>query len=378
MTRAHIGSRIEDRIHGVAGSALAMRGWTERILPYVGYGSVDPVLEGCEPQTRPKTSGTSVWQGSRASREPDRRIPAGGSARVLARVVLAKQGQPDVPAAADESLITRGAGAFFSVPQIGELVEVTFGDATEVATTDRGGYIDLTLTGHNLMHGWHEAVLRCRGLEARAPMQIIGGQVRFGLISDIDDTVLNTLLPRPFIAAWNTFVVRETVRSEVPGMAALYRAVEERHPEMPVFYLSTGAWNTQPVLTRFLRRNGFPAGTMLLTDWGPTESSWFRSGPTHKRAALRRLAREFPQIKWMLVGDSGQHDPAIYEEFALSYPEHCAGIAIRQLTPAQQVLNHGHPLQLDDVAGRVPGVAWIEGATGYELHRELNKILDEG
>ena len=92
-------------------------------------------------------------------------------------------------------------------------------------------------------------------------------------------------------------------------------------PGAPIFYLSTGAWNTAPTLTRFLARHGYPAGPLLLTDWGPTNTGWFRSGQEHKRAALHRLAREFPQIRWILVGDDGQHDPKIYGDFARDRPE---------------------------------------------------------
>src|ERR1035438_5057810 len=86
-------------------------------------------------------------------------------------------------------------------------------------------------------------------------------------------------------------------------------------------YLSTGAWNTAPTLTRFLKRHGYPAGPMLMTDWGPTNTGWFRSGQEHKTEALHRLAREFPRIRWVLIGDDGQHDPKIYGDFARDRPD---------------------------------------------------------
>ena len=164
------------------------------------------------------------------------------------------------------------------------------GAARAVGHTDRGGYFDIEVVGHGLRDGWHEATIECDGIVTHAAMQIISGEARFGIISDIDDTALITALPRPLIAAWNTFVVRETVRREVPGMAAFYRSMLSGHPGAPMFYLSTGAWNTQPVLTRFLRRSGFPRGTLLLTDWGPTHTGFFRSGPEHKTRSLERLA----------------------------------------------------------------------------------------
>lgn len=375
MAHPHIAARVEDRLNSSTSALLERRHWGKRLFPYVGYGSVDPALEGGDPYERAPRPTTSTWRGSQASTGPRRRIPEGGMARVLGRVVLGKSGQPNVPSAADDSLVRRGFRAFFSVPQPGVEVTVTLGQATVGGRTDRGGYFDVEVTGHGLLHGWHEATVESEGIAAQAAVQIIGGHVRFGLVSDIDDTALITALPRPLIAAWNTFVVRESVRREVPGMAAFYRSVLARHEGAPVFYLSTGAWNTQPVLTRFLRRHGFPRGTLLLTDWGPTETSWFRSGQVHKRRWLRRLAAEFPHIEWLLVGDDGQHDPSLYEQFALSYPEHVAGVAIRQLTAAQQVLSHGHPLQMDDVTRRVPGVPWMEGPNGFVLHRRVEEAL---
>ena len=101
-----------------------------------------------------------------------------------------------------------------------------------------------------------------------------------------------TMLPRMFIAAWNTFVRHEQARHIVPGMAPLYRDLLADHPGAPIFYLSTGAWNTAPTLTRFLKRHGYPLGPLLLTDWGPTNTGWFRSGQDHKRENLHRLAKE--------------------------------------------------------------------------------------
>ena len=88
-----------------------------------------------------------------------------------------------------------------------------------------------------------------------------------------------TRLPRPFVAAWNVFVRHENAREAVPGMARLYAELRSGDQDVPVVYLSTGAWNAAPTLARFLRRHRYPAGPLLLTDWGPTNSGWFRSGP---------------------------------------------------------------------------------------------------
>jgi phosphatidate phosphatase APP1 len=45
----------------------------------------------------------------------------------------------------------------------------------------------------------------------------------------------------------------------------------------------------------------------------------------------------------VLVGDDGQHDPELYDEAAAGAPGRVRAAAIRQLTPAEQVLTHGTP-----------------------------------
>ena len=97
-------------------------------------------------------------------------------------------------------------------------------------------------------------------------------------------------------------------------LADAIRAAGAEH--VPVLYLSNGPWNLIGPLTAFLERNGFPPGALLLTDWGLQPDRWFRDGQAHKRGSLLRLAEDLPGVDWTLVGDTGEHDPALYEEFA--------------------------------------------------------------
>lgn len=338
MPKAHPAARAEDAVNAVVARRLRKRGWKLQVLPYIGYGGT-------------------------------------GFARVLARVVLGRDGQPTTAPSAEDAPIRRGFKVFFTAPLADVGVVVRFGAASATATTDRGGYLDVELRDHGLEPGWHPATISVEDLEVEARVQVISPEVRFGIISDVDDTCLVTALPRPMIAAWNSFVLEETARKVVPGMPAMYRSLLAGQPGAPIFYLSTGAWNTQPILTRFLRRHGFPSGPALLTDWGPTNDSVFRSGQAHKRASLRRLTAEFPDIQWLLVGDDGQHDPVIYEDFAVEHPDNVAAIAIRQLTATQQLLSHGHPLVRDELRGRPVRMMVCEGPDGFTLHRLVRKAL---
>ncbi len=70
-----------------------------------------------------------------------------------------------------------------------------------------------------------------------------------------------------------------TLAPRSPAWRCCTSALLRAHPGLPVIYLSTGAWNVVPTLSRFLSRNLYPRGALLLTDWGPTHDRWFRSGP---------------------------------------------------------------------------------------------------
>jgi phosphatidate phosphatase APP1 len=80
---------------------------------------------------------------------------------------------------------------------------------------------------------------------------------------------------------------------------------------------------------------------MLLSHWGPTPEGWFRSGVRHKREQLFRLFDEFPHVRWLLVGDDTQHDPALYIEAATSAPDKVLDIAIRQLSAVPNAPGQG-------------------------------------
>jgi phosphatidate phosphatase APP1 len=343
-TRPFIAARIEEFFDRRAEAFFRALGWQEYVLCYTGYGTTE-------------------------------------HARVLGRVVLIpRRAQTQLGRATETFVKRRGWRNFFTAACVRAQVTITMGDQSLTVTTDRGGYIDQRVPGHHLPAGWQHATLAtASSAPSEASIQIVGDEVRFGLISDVDDTVLTTWLPRPMIAAWNTFFRDELNRAAVPGMARLYQELLDAHPGAPLLYLSTGAWNTHDFLNRFLRRHRYPLGAFLLTDWGPTNTGWFRSGREHKLNQLMQLARDFPGIAWVLIGDDGQHDPEIYAEFAAARPDHVRVVAIRQLSPAEQVLAHGTPTAMVEPPEEpVFDAPVIEAPDGRGLAAQLRPLLGLG
>ncbi len=324
----HFAARVDDAIHEFRERRARRRGHPPTVIPYAGYGGP-------------------------------------GWIRVLCRIVLQKATDDE----SELSLNVRGWRNFMSVPLDDSKVTVVVNDTEHVVTADRGGVVDARIEV-DLPPGWQTISLRTAGSETvEAPIYVVDTQAGFGVVSDIDDTVMVTALPRPFLAAWNTFVVDEHARRPVPGMAVLYERLTREHPGAPVIYLSTGAWNVAPALTRFLSRNLYPRGPLLLTDWGPTHDRWFRSGTDHKRQSLSRLAEEFPDVRWLLVGDDGQHDEELYAEFSMQHPDKVLAVAIRQLSTSEAVLAGGR--SKGEEHERASGIPWVAAPDGAGLADRL-------
>ncbi|MGO1929022.1 MAG: App1 family protein [Microbacterium gubbeenense] len=327
--RIHWFARLERRFHAWRERVARKKGRTPVVLPFQGYGG-------------------------------------DGWVRVLGRVLIV----PPPTGRMRRNDGVRGWRSFVGIAVAYASVSVTIGDETHEVVADRGGVVDIVLPA-SLEPGWQTFRMSVEGGEAvEAHAFVVDPSVRFGVVSDVDDTVMVTALPRPLLAAWNSFVLNEHARQPVPGMAVLLERLVKEHPGAPMIYLSTGAWNVAPTLNRFLHRNLFPRGAMLLTDWGPTHDRWFRSGREHKESNLRRLAREFPEITWLLVGDDGQHDDEIYTEFTAEYPASVAGVAIRRLTTAEAVLAGGR-VSVDDHSAA--GVPWMSSPDGAGLAKRLER-----
>jgi phosphatidate phosphatase APP1 len=292
-------------------SRIARRaGWTPAVLAHPGYGS-------------------------------------GGRVRVLGRVLLAPAGVHP-----EERRAVPGWQRFLTLesPDAEVLVEVAGQRA--VVRSDDDGLIDVTLSLDLPDVGALPLRLTAGARTATGTLHLASPDAALGVVCDIDDTVLVTGIATPLRAAWRTFVQPMSRRQAVPGMARLLRELTSGAPHVPVVYLSNGPWNLAGPVGSFLERSGFPPGALLLTDWGPTPTRWFRDGRSHKRTALQRLASDLPGVRWTLVGDTGEHDPALYEEFTRAQPDRVHAVLLRDTTggPARQ-----------ERLGRVPVVYGRDG-----------------
>ncbi|MFK7832726.1 MAG: App1 family protein [Winogradskyella sp.] len=165
----------------------------------------------------------------------------------------------------------------------------------------------------------------------------------FGVISDIDDTILHTgvvsLLKWRLI--YNSIFKNTKSRIPLEGSADFYhklhRGASGKNAN-PIFYVSHSPWNLYCYLELFLKRNDFPKGPILLRSF----SDLFRKKPQdekpQKQKEIVNLLNTYPDLSFILIGDSGEHDPDIYMEIAEKFPDRIAAIYLRSVKHKKKML----------------------------------------
>lgn len=147
------------------------------------------------------------------------------------------------------------------------------------------------------------------------------------IISDIDDTIKVTdVLDGKDAILQNTFF-RTAV--EVPHMSEVYRnwAAEGAH----VHYVSNSPWQVFPALSEFVTDKRFPQGSMHLRAVSAQDLIIGKPGK-HKLEVIPRILRDFPHRKFILVGDSGEIDPEIYQQIYEEFPDQIIKIFIHDVS----------------------------------------------
>jgi phosphatidate phosphatase APP1 len=162
------------------------------------------------------------------------------------------------------------------------------------------------------------------------PPQAAVPRHRVAVISDIDDTIKETHVKIGESHIPNPGIVLDPLRSwrPVTGMARYYRTRkwDEVHG-VSVIYVSAGPCSYKRRLEGLIPRWGFPRGEILLRLHAP-----FPSSGDYKTKAICPIIGRSPGKHFILVGDSGEHDPECYGDLARKFPAQIDGIYIRKIS----------------------------------------------
>ena len=159
---------------------------------------------------------------------------------------------------------------------------------------------------------------------------------RFGVISDLDDTVIQSRVSNFLQAARTVMLGNARTRLPFPGVAAFYHALHDGSTgkeKNPIFYVSSSPWNIYDVITEFMDLQKIPRGPVLLRDWDIGFGTLAATRHFHhKGVAIRTIMQLYPALPFILIGDSSQHDPEIYQTIVSEFPDRVRAIYIRDVT----------------------------------------------
>jgi phosphatidate phosphatase APP1 len=248
--------------------------------------------------------------------------------------------------------LRRGVRQFLTNDLPGVTLRVAVAGTTVETVTDADGYflVRLQPDPDRLTSPWTSGTVELaapyRGItDPRATaLQVLvpATDATYGIISDVDDTILETGVQRVGRMVRQTLTGSALTRTPFAGAAELYRDLAgDRNP---VFYVSSSPWNLHSFLLAFIRHRGFPLGPVLLRDLLGTGA-----GREPKAGRLQEVLDLHPGLRFVLIGDSGEKDPEIYADIARANPGRILAIYIREV-------------RLDPGDGRVEEVSgtWTE------------------
>ncbi|WP_144051594.1 App1 family protein [Fibrisoma limi] len=224
-------------------------------------------------------------------------------------------------------------------------------DAPIQVRTDKDGFFRLQYTPDiPFPPGWHQLdVALMTGPTPNDTILASGiGQVyvphptQYACVSDIDDTFLishsATVLKRLKVLLTQNAYSRQPFKDVVRHYQLLAYAGTEQHAPNAFFYVSSSEWNLYEYIMTFSRENGLPKGIYLLNQLKRLHQV-LKSGQnkhTTKFTRIARLLEIYPHLKFILLGDDTQEDPAIYASLVGHFPNQIICVYLRRVHAAHQ------------------------------------------
>ena len=225
----------------------------------------------------------------------------------------------------------------------GATLKVGFCGASKRVTTDRDGYFRVHLQpavpppADRLWHEMTIVLVEPAAVAAAGEIFVPPAACRYVVISDIDDTIVETGVANKARMLWNLFMRGPHSRVAFPGVAALLQALHRGvsgAEANPMLYVSRGPWSIYEILDEFFNLHAIPIGPILfLREWGLTlQSPLPRRAEDHKLELIRNMLALYRDLPFIMIGDSGQRDPEIYARIMREHPGRVRAIYIRNVS----------------------------------------------
>lgn len=224
-------------------------------------------------------------------------------------------------------------------------LKIDFEGSPQYVTTDGEGYFTVnffTETALPWNNMWYEVDVELvdapysfsGSIKDTASVLVPPSDAEYGIISDIDDTIVKTTATSLLAMSRNTFLHNAHSRLPFAGVSEFYKSLQlgrNGKRNNPFFYVSSSPWNLYDLLIDFLDLNDIPEGPLLLRDFGLDANKESAGHMGHKFKEIKQILEAYPHLQFVLIGDSGQEDPKIYREIVSAFPGRVLAIYIRDV-----------------------------------------------
>ncbi|MBB5721152.1 phosphatidate phosphatase APP1 [Loktanella ponticola] len=196
------------------------------------------------------------------------------------------------------------------------------------AISDDEGYFTI-LVPRDERVGWVEMIIHTGQVTAICPVFVPFAGASLGVISDIDDTMMETGAYSLWRNLWTSLTGNALTRNVFPDAVVLMEKLFE-NGRNPIFFVSSSPWNLHGFLDQIFERTGLPRAPKFLRDYGISETQFITgTHGDHKGRAIDVILTANPALPFILIGDTGQHDAQVYSDAIQRHPERIRHVILR-------------------------------------------------
>ncbi|KAM0279377.1 hypothetical protein ACHAQH_004642 [Verticillium albo-atrum] len=327
MHESHEERREQERIAQKA-AEIEKKGQEEKRVAYHGGYS--------EPARGDDGDPIEGYNSRSRSRSPNPTLgSAPGSPQSVAKQYTTSNELTDAELAVANANLMARIAPFMTTPLVEQPITIFFYNDEHSASRT----VETNEAGHFMVRAalefvpTHVRVLANENLSATQEIKIIEPK-GVSLISDIDDTVKRSNISAGAKEIFRNTFIRELRDLTVDGVKEWYGKMHNMG--VSIHYCSNSPWQLFPVLASFFMIAGLPPGSLHLKQYSGMLQGIFEPVAERKRSTLCRLLKDFPERKFLLVGDSGEADLEVYTELVVSHPGRIIAVFIRDVTTPEQ------------------------------------------
>lgn len=150
-----------------------------------------------------------------------------------------------------------------------------------------------------------------------------------GVISDIDDTIKLTGVIGEKMVLLRNLLTNEVGLWAIPEVTQWYGDIY-KDEDVNFFYVSNSPWQLYDTIKQYFHFAELPPGSVHLKKYsGNIIASLLEPSQSRKKRSLYKILRDFPDKKFVCIGDSGEYDLEAYVDIAKNFPTQVLSINIR-------------------------------------------------